>query len=51
MPRRSVLIPDQRTELYAGLALTVAGAYLLYEAHEGRGKKRPFLLRLFGGWV
>jgi hypothetical protein len=51
MARRSALIPDQRTEMMAGLALTVAGAYLLWEAYEGRGKRRPFGLRLFGGWV
>lgn len=48
---RSPLISDQRTELYAGLALTAAGAFLLWEAHEKRGVKRPFLLRFFGGFV
>lgn len=51
MGKRTTLIPDQRTEKWAGLALTVAGAYLLWEAYEGRGKRRPFGLRLFGGWV
>jgi hypothetical protein len=48
---RKPVIADQRTCMYAGLALTAAGAWLLYEAHEKRGKSRPFWLRLFGGWV
>jgi hypothetical protein len=50
MKRRS-LIPDDRTAVVVGVGLTVAGAWVLYEAHEKRGKHRPFWLRLFGGWV
>lgn len=42
---RAVLISDYRTELYLGLALTLAGGYLLWDAYEGRGRRRPFALR------
>lgn len=44
-------IGDVKTETYVALALVAAGAYLLYDAHEGRGRQRPFWMRLFGGWV
>lgn len=30
----------------AGVGLAVAGAYLVHQAYEGRGRKRPFLTRL-----
>lgn len=42
---RSALIADYRTEVYLGLALTLAGGYLLWDAFEGRGRRRPFALR------
>ncbi|MDB4872805.1 MAG: hypothetical protein JWL97_3809 [Gemmatimonadales bacterium] len=45
------LIGDHRTAVMVGIGLTVAGAYVLYDAHERAGKHRPFWLRLFGGWV
>lgn len=51
MARKRPVIADQQTCMLLGLALTGAGAWLLYEAHEKRGKQRPFWLRLFGGWV
>lgn len=51
MASKKLLIRDQQTCTLAGLALITSGAYLLYEAHEKRGKQRPFWLRLFGGWV
>lgn len=37
------LTPQAQT--VAGLALMIAGAYVVREAWEGRGHKRPFLLR------
>jgi hypothetical protein len=33
----------------AGVALIVAGAYVIREAWEGRGRHRPFLLRFLPG--
>jgi hypothetical protein len=48
---RRPLIRDHRHALGLGLALTVAGAYLIWDAHEGRGRTRPFYLRAFSGWV
>jgi len=45
------LVRDPQTGTVAGLACIVAGAVLLYDAHERRGRHRPFWLRLFGGWV
>lgn len=39
-------INDRRFALAAGVALFVAGAYLVHDAYEGRGKKRPFLSKL-----
>lgn len=33
------------TQTAAGLVLIVAGAYVIHEAWEGRGHRRPFLLR------
>lgn len=32
-----------------GIALTVAGSWLLYEAYEARGRSRPWLSRLLPG--
>jgi hypothetical protein len=39
------VIPDRRTAQLAGVVLLVAGAYCLYDAYEGRGRPRPFLMR------
>ena len=33
----------------AGLALVVAGAWIVHEAWEGHGRRRPFLLRFLPG--
>jgi len=35
--------------LWGGVALTVAGALLLWDAHERRGVERPFWLRFLPG--
>lgn len=38
-------IRDHHTAVLVGLALTAAGAWVLYDAYEGRGKRPPFYLR------
>lgn len=35
-------IQDRTTELALGIALFLAGAWLIRDAYEGRGKQRPF---------
>lgn len=37
---------DRRARVAAGIALAVAGAYLVHSAYEGAGRRRPFALRL-----
>lgn len=39
-------LQDRRAELALGVALFVAGAWLIRDAYEGRGKKRPFAAHL-----
>lgn len=43
------LIGDRRVALVAGIALVVAGAFLLTDAYEHRGRVRPFALRFLPG--
>lgn len=40
---------DHQTALLLGLALTVAGSLLLYDAFENRGRTRPWALKLLPG--
>jgi hypothetical protein len=47
---RRPLIRDQSTAIAAGLALFAAGAYLLWDAWEGRGATTPRLLRPITFW-
>jgi hypothetical protein len=42
------LVRDRQLALYAGLALTLAGALLLRDAWEARGRDRPWAMRLVG---
>lgn len=42
-------IADRQKEIFAGVALVVAGSWLLYDAYERRGKQRPFATRLLPG--
>lgn len=42
---RKVLVANQNTGKWLGIAATVVGAVLLWDAHEHRGRKRPFLLK------
>lgn len=46
---RPVLIRDRRIAVAVGAALIVAGAYLLQDAYEHRGRSRPFALRFLPG--
>lgn len=46
---RKPLIRNPQHALCLGLVLTITGAYLLYDAHEARGRSRPFLLRFVPG--
>jgi hypothetical protein len=43
---RPRVLRDRGVELGLGVALFVAGAWLIREAYEGRGKKRPFAAHL-----
>lgn len=36
------VIGDRSVELTAGVVLFVCSAWLIYDAFEGRGKRRPF---------
>lgn len=48
-PDRTPLVGDPRSGAILGIMLTVAGAFLLWDAYEGRGNHRPFALRIFSG--
>lgn len=50
--RNPLRIRDHHTAVLVGLALTAAGGWMLYDAYEGRGRSRPFLMRwLSAGWA
>ncbi len=52
MARNPLRIRDYHTAVFVGLALTALGGWILYDAHEGRGRNRPFLLKWLGaGWA
>ena len=52
MSKNPLRIRDQRTAVLIGVALTAAGGWVLYDAYEGRGRSRPFLMRWLGaGWA
>lgn len=42
-------IPDRRTAQVAGVLCVCAGAWLLYDAYERRGRGRPFAMKLLPG--
>jgi hypothetical protein len=50
MPPRGHYIQSQRLESAVGLLLFVGGAFLLYDAYDGRGKDQPRVLRIFSFW-
>jgi hypothetical protein len=39
------MLRDRHTELVLGIGLFMASAWLIYDAYEGRGAKRPFAAR------
>lgn len=43
------LVHDPAMEKLIGATLLITGAYLLYEAYEKRGRRRPFALRFLPG--
>lgn len=43
---RPKLLQDRHVELTLGVALFLAGAWMVRDAYEGRGKKRPFAAHL-----
>ncbi|MGI8685133.1 MAG: hypothetical protein ACR2MO_08625 [Acidimicrobiales bacterium] len=46
--RSQPLIGDRNTALALGVAATVLGSILLWDAWEHRGKSRPWAMRLVG---
>ena len=44
--KRPAVIADHSTELALGVALFLASTWLIWDAYEGRGRKRPFMARL-----
>lgn len=44
---RRPLIRNQQTAVVVGLALFVAGAFVLHDAYDGRGLRPPLALRPF----
>ncbi len=48
MSRRPI-IRDRRTALVVGYGGILLGAYALWEAYEGRGRRRPFMTKLLPG--
>jgi hypothetical protein len=49
MSRRGPLVRDHGTAVLLGLAAITLGAYLIYDAYEGRGRQRPFWLKFAPG--
>lgn len=41
MARRKPWIRNRKTAQWAGFAFSIAGALLLYDAYENRGRSRP----------
>lgn len=44
---RPRLLRDRNTELVLGVGLFALAAWMIYDAYEGRGRKRPFPASLF----
>lgn len=43
------MVADQKTALWLGVGFYLLGSLFLWDAHEARGKGRPFLLRWLPG--
>lgn len=42
---RPAMLRDRHTELVLGASLFVVASWLIWDAYEGRGMRRPFLAR------
>jgi hypothetical protein len=42
---RNALLRDRNTEIGIGVVLFLVSGWLIYDAYEGRGVKRPFIAR------
>lgn len=47
---RHPFVPDQKMAIAIGAGLFLLGAWFLYDAWEGRGKKTPRILRPITFW-
>lgn len=43
------VVANRHLALAAGIAMVVAGAFLLTDAYERRGRRRPFVMRFLPG--
>jgi hypothetical protein len=43
------MIRDREKALWGGIAAIIAGSWLLYDAYEARGRKRPFIAKFLPG--
>lgn len=43
--KRPAVLSDRRRELVIGGTMFVLSSWLIWDAYEGRGQKRPFLAR------
>ena len=46
---RPPVVPDRRAALIGGVLMAAGAAFLLTDAYERRGRKRPWFLRLIPG--
>jgi hypothetical protein len=42
-------IPNRQHAVLAGVACIVAGSWLLYDAYDARGHRKPFWMKLLPG--
>lgn len=49
MAKRRPLVKDRRTAMWLGIGFYLAGSLLLWDAHEHRGRDRPFAYRFLPG--
>lgn len=47
--RRQPIVKDPQAALWLGVGFYLLGTLFLWDAHEGRGKERPFILRWLPG--
>jgi len=48
-PDRTPLVPDARVAVVLGCAAALFAGFMFYDAHEGRGKDRPWWVRFIPG--